>query len=116
MDKNPDKVPYKLNHSSKISWPEKLFSNLLKENNITGWVYNYQVNRYSYDFAFPELKVDIEIDGATHNLENVKRIDIERDKFTKKNGWVVVRIDAKRLYNAQELKHVLEEVQQILGR
>jgi len=33
---HPDKVPYLLNHSSRMSYPEKIFKNALIEMNITG--------------------------------------------------------------------------------
>lgn len=97
LTEHPDKVPYKLNHSSKMSYPEKIFKNALESANITGWTYNYQNGIYSYDFAFPELKIDVEIDGSTHTQEKVKKIDERRDLFSKKNGWIVVRFTAKEV-------------------
>jgi very-short-patch-repair endonuclease len=94
---HPDKVPYKLNHSSEMSYPEKIFKNALESMNITGWTYNYQNSIYSYDFAFPNLKIDVEIDGNTHTLEKVKKIDERRDLFSKENGWTVIRFTAKEV-------------------
>jgi len=94
---HPDKVPYRLNHSSKMSYPEKLFKNALESANITGWTYNFQNGIYSYDFAFPELKIDVEIDGGTHTQENVKKIDERRDIFSRKQGWKVIRFTAKEV-------------------
>lgn len=97
LNDNPDKVPYLLNHSSNMSYPEKIFKNALESSNIVGWVYNYQHGIYSYDFAFPELKIDVEIDGNSHQLEKVKKIDERRDMFSKNNGWVVLRFTAKEV-------------------
>lgn len=94
---NPDKVPYLINHSSKQSYPEQVFQNALEASNITGWIYNYQVGMYQYDFAFPELKIDVEIDGSTHELPKVKKIDERRDTFSKENGWTVLRFTAKQV-------------------
>lgn len=94
---NPDKVPYLINHSSKQSYPETIFQNALISANITGWVYNYRFGIYQYDFAFPELKIDVEIDGSTHNLPKVKKIDERRDQFSKDNGWVVIRFTAQQI-------------------
>jgi very-short-patch-repair endonuclease len=91
---NPDKVPYRINHSSKKSYPETVFENALLAVGVTGWVYNYQHGIYSYDFAWPELKIDVEIDGGTHTLEKVKAIDARRDKFSTDHGWTVVRFTA----------------------
>lgn len=95
LEENPDKVPYLLNHSSKQSWPEKIFQNALTENDIKGWVPDFRCGIYEYDFAFPELKIDLEIDRETHQQEKVKKIDERRDKWTKNNGWTIIRYSAK---------------------
>ena len=97
LTEHPEKVPYKLNHSSKMSYPEKIFKNALETVGITGWSYNYQHGIYSYDFAFPSQKLDIEIDGNTHTQENVKKIDARRDKFSIDSGWTVIRFTAKEV-------------------
>lgn len=97
LKENPNKVPYLTNHSSKISYPEKIFKNALEVSNISGWTYNYQNGIYSYDFAFIEKKIDVEIDGGTHLLEKVKKIDERRDVYSKENGWIVIRFTAKEV-------------------
>jgi very-short-patch-repair endonuclease len=94
---NPDKVPYLLNHSSKMSYPEKLFKNALDASNITGWTYNFQNSIYQYDFAFLDKKIDVEIDGGTHLTDKVKKIDARRDLFSKNDGWIVIRFTAKEV-------------------
>ncbi len=94
---NPDKVPYLLNHSSKKSYPEKLFENALISFGINGYVYNFQNGIYQYDFAFPELKIDVEIDGGTHQTEKVKAIDKRRDEWSNSQGWKVLRFTAKEV-------------------
>lgn len=94
---HPDQVPYLLNHSSKMSYPEMIFKNALESNNIIGWKYNYQNSIYQYDFAFLEQKIDVEIDGGTHLTEKVKKIDARRDKFSSENGWTVLRFTAKEV-------------------
>lgn len=43
--------------------------------------------------------IDVEIDGGTHNLDYVKAIDKKRDRFSKKNGWKVIRFTAKEVLN-----------------
>ncbi len=95
LEANPDKVPYLINHSSKKSYPEQIFENALISSGITGWVYAYQNGIYEYDFAWPEQKIDVEIDGSTHLLEKVKKIDARRDKFSQDQGWIVLRFSAE---------------------
>lgn len=97
LKENPDKVPYLINHSSKMSYPEEIFQNALIEMDIKGWVYQYRNSIYSYDFAWPKQKIDVEIDGATHQTAKVKKIDKRRDKFSSDNGWIVIRFTAKEV-------------------
>jgi very-short-patch-repair endonuclease len=99
LEENPEKVPYLLNHSSKKSYPEKLFEKELVIQKIEGWIYGYQNGIYQYDFAWPKLKIDVEIDGGTHNLEKVKKIDKKRDKFSENKGWKVIRFKAYDVKN-----------------
>jgi very-short-patch-repair endonuclease len=94
LQENPDKVPYRINHSSKESYPEKIFRNALTSAGITGWTPQYQNGIYCYDFAFVEHKIDVEIDGGTHQSDKVKRIDTRRDAWAVENGWKVIRFSA----------------------
>ena len=97
LTEHPDKVPYIVNHSSKKSWPEEVFENALRSSDIQGWIYKYRNGIYEYDFAFPLVKLDVEIDGGTHKTEKVKKIDRRRDDFSVKNGWKVLRFDAEKV-------------------
>lgn len=89
---NPDKVPYKLNHSSKISYPEQYFIDLFKKENIN-LKYHVTVGLYELDFYNENKKIDIEIDGEQHYVD--KRIinsDIRRTKYLENLGWKIYRI------------------------
>ena len=78
-------VPYKRNHSSKISFPEKYFMEVFKDLPIK---YNYQVGLYQLDFAIPEKKVYIEIDGEQHFVDKkIVEHDKERTKKLESLGW-----------------------------
>lgn len=99
LSENPDKVPYLLNHSSRNSYPAKRFRRILKDINICGWIEEYQFSRYSFDFAFPDIKLDVEIDGGTHKLPEVIAKDKERDEYSKSQGWTVLRIEAGMVNN-----------------
>ena len=92
---NPDEVPYRKYHQSKgRSYPERLFAEELTKQNITGWVQEFRNSIYTYDFAFPEFKIDVEIDGSTHGLPHVKKIDQKRDEWSRSQGWKVIRFTA----------------------
>lgn len=97
LQEHPDRVPYVINHSSKPSWPEEVFKNALLSSGIEGWEYKYRNGIYQYDFAIPGKKIDIEVDGGTHETEKVKRIDKRRDEFSRQTGWTVIRFTAKQV-------------------
>lgn len=111
LEKNPDKVPYVLNHSSKKSYPEQYFedcfSNIVKDKEI-----NYPVLRYHLDFANPSKKIYLEIDGEQHYVD--KKI-IEHDKKRTEKlanlGWNVLRIrwaEFKKLSPLEQKQRVSE--------
>ena len=72
---NPEKVPYKLNHSSKQSFPEKFFETVFINNGLI-FEKEYHVSTYWLDFCFNK-KFYVEIDGEQHYLD--KRI-VKHDK------------------------------------
>ncbi len=112
LDANPDKVPYLLNHSSKVSFPEKIFMDELNRRNITGWCYNFQVSRYTFDIAFEAIKLDVEIDGGSHLQEKVAQKDAERDAFSRGLGWTVLRFTAKEVQ--KDLKGCVDRMQEVI--
>ena len=80
---------YKLNHSSKVSYPEEYFMEVFKD---IPYKYNYQVGLYQLDFAIPERKVYVEIDGEQHYTD--KRIvehDKERTSKLESLGWKCIK-------------------------
>ncbi len=105
---HPEKVPYRLNHSSKESWLEKTMDQALKDSKIIGYIREYQKELYSYDFAFLDVKLDIEVDGQTHEQEKVKLIDTERDRLALLDGWTVLR------FTWQEIRYNLANCIEII--
>jgi len=97
LAENPDKVPYRLNHSSKRSIPELVFEKALIDYGFVkdiDFISEYPMGIYQYDFAFLNQRIDVEIDGGTHQLENVVEIDKRRDEYSLEHGWRVLRITA----------------------
>lgn len=104
LSEHPDKVPFKLNHSSKESYPEKYFREWLQKENIFS-EREYQVGLYTLDFAWPERKIYLEIDGSQHHLDWMIKHDEERTKKLSELGWVCIQ----RVYWPDYQKLNLEE-------
>ena len=72
-------------------------------------------HRFSLDFAWPEKKICIEIDGEQHErFQEQKNRDIEKDKLLKEEGWKELRKSWKEIFNSP--KEFIKEVENILGR
>jgi cyclase len=52
---------------------------------------------YILDFYCHSLKFVIEVDGSIHNLEEVKRNDIERQRLLEKDGMNVIRFSNEEI-------------------
>ena len=91
LEENPDKVPYLLNHSSKISFPEQYFIDVFKNEKIP-FSYHKQIGIYQLDFYNDELKLYIEIDGEQHFQSKSIERDLIRDKYLESLGWTGMRI------------------------
>lgn len=48
--------------------------------------------KYELDFAWPEIRLNIEVDGGEHDLPSRKLKDEQRDERLQAAGWTVVRI------------------------
>lgn len=93
LSENPDKVPYKLNHSSKESYPEKYFTELFKNEGIEV-TKSFYIGLYELDFCILDKKIDIEIDGNQHYYDDkIVESDKRRNKFLEDNGWDIIRIN-----------------------
>ena len=93
LRENPHMVPYKLNHYSKgRSYAEEYWKTILDSNNLT-YDEQYQIGPYQLDFAFVTDKIDLEIDGDQHHLDQrVVKSDIRRNEYLGTLGWKTIRI------------------------
>jgi very-short-patch-repair endonuclease len=117
LAENPDMVPYKLNHYSKgPSYPEVYWRGILDSHGIS---YNEQhhVSVYSLDFAILSKKIDLEIDGEQHYVDNrIVESDQRRTRYLEENGWTVLRIrwaDYQRLDRKEKetfVKNIIEQL------
>lgn len=101
--------------NTKPSRPENLFYEKITE---LGYYperqYRKDMGGFALDFAFPEIKLAIEIDGEYwHNLEKTKAKDRRRNYFLGvKKGWEVIHIPAKDF--TQHSEHYVWEVVQTI--
>jgi very-short-patch-repair endonuclease/rubredoxin len=113
LKENPDKNPFVIRNQNKLTYFERLLSDKLNEIGITGFLTNFSHGPYYYDLAFPTLKINIEVDGNTHNSEKRKNRDLIRDEWSISQGWRVLRIrNESVLY---ELDKVIEEILKLIG-
>src|SRR5882757_9694859 len=75
---------------------ERRLQRLLDQAGIKGWTGNYPIvvagRRFRLDVAFPELRLDIEVDGwAYHRTKEQRQADAERDNLLMQAGWRVLR-------------------------
>lgn len=107
LQEHPEKIPYRINHSSHMSYPEHYFKDLFEQENIS-LKYHLQVGLYELDFYNEEYKVYVEIDGDTHKQKKVQDIDKRKDDYLQSLGWKGMRISwanyQKLSYEEKELE------------
>lgn len=78
------------------SYPEKYFSGCIIKNKLNEQytiLEQVQASKYTLDFVFVELKLDVEIDGSQHFYKKkVIESDKRRNEYLINNGWKVYRI------------------------
>ena len=117
LEANQDKVPYVLNHSSKISYPEQYFIDLFNKENIV-LIYHQRVGRYQLDFSNKDLKVDIEIDGEQHYVDNrIIEHDKIRNEYLKNLGWKIYRIrwSTYKQLSFEDKQKIILDIKQLLN-
>ena len=76
-----------------MSYPEKWFVDIAEREGITGYVRELKFHRFFLDFAWPEKKFCIEIDGEQHErFQEQKERDIKKDILLKEEGWTELRV------------------------
>lgn len=105
--------------NNKPSYPEQWFMKVLKNEfgleKDKDYKMEFSFHKYSLDFAWPDKKLCIEIDGSQHKrFQEQKERDIEKDKLLKEEGWKELRKPWKEIFNNP--KTFIEEVKILLGR
>jgi very-short-patch-repair endonuclease len=58
------------------------------------------IEKYTVDFVCLPLKLIVEVDGYTHETEEAKKRDIERDSALSSLGYTVLRFSSWEVLNA----------------
>lgn len=87
--------------NNKNSYPEDFFIKVIEnEFQDKNYIKEFPLSIYSLDFAWPEKKKAIEIDGEQHQrFQEYKERDERKDLCAKENGWEVLRISWKEMFN-----------------
>lgn len=87
--------------NNESSYPEKFFIEVIEtEFNDKNYIKEYPISIWSYDFAWPNKKKCIEIDGEQHEkFDEYKKRDIKKDNYAKLLGWQILRIKWKDMFN-----------------
>lgn len=83
------------------SYAESFFIKVI-ENEFTNkeYVRELRAGKYFIDFAWVDLKLAIEIDGQQHErYQHQRESDVRKDAFLKEEGWLVLRIRFKDMFN-----------------
>lgn len=103
-------------HSSKMSYPEEFFAKIISnEFDDKNYIYNLLFFQYRLDFAWPNKKRCIEIDGSQHERNAAqKESDIRKDAKLADNGWKVLRIRWIDMYHnpkayIKQAKHFIDD-------
>lgn len=68
---------------------------------------------YIIDFYCHQLKLVIEVDGSIHEVEEVKKFDLERQVHLEELGLTVIRFTNDRVLN--HLENVLKEIKILIN-
>lgn len=86
------------------SYPEKWFEAVINsEFNDKNYKTELSLGKWFLDFAWPQKKRYIEIDGSQHKRNlNRQKSDIEKDTFCKSQGWTPLRLSWSYISNNKD--------------
>lgn len=109
---------------NKTSYAEKFFIKVLDSNGFSGkYIHEFKILKCKYtnesgnwflDFYFPELNIDLEIDGKQHDYEDRKIHDQKRDAILVQNGFRVYRIKWRHLTKQENKDYIKNEIEKLL--
>jgi very-short-patch-repair endonuclease len=99
--------PEPANPAPKESKLERRFVQQLTDAGISGWQRNYYFlgdRDLELDFAWPETRLAVEVQGMAHRIKGKFRRDIEKRALALLAGWRVLEVDGAAIRDGRALK------------
>lgn len=110
MKEHPENTAWR---QKNVSYPEQCFINMLHDYGFDRkyLIYKeYSVFPYFIDFAFIDMKLAVEVDGAQHLEPERAERDRKKDNLLVENGWSVIRFTASDVMrNSSMVADILKE-------
>ena len=85
--------PHEIDRPPTRSHLEREFLRLITQAGLPQPLVNHRFGPYLLDFYWPEQRLIVETDGATHHHNRARRRDRQRDEALRRDGMKVVRFD-----------------------
>jgi len=74
----------------------------------------HTVRRWRFDFAWPQIRLAIEIDGSgAHTHDRGKRLDQQKRNAALELGWRVLAYPARETVTAKRRERIVEQIQRV---
>lgn len=84
----------------------------IAQHEIPGLIPQFEISSYRVDFALPEKKIAIELDGHDyHKTKEQRTFDAQRERDLQKLGWTVIRFTGTEIY--RNVHRCIKDIKQI---
>lgn len=90
----------------RIKLPKAHLARDMRAEHLPAAVRQYIVNpdrRWRLDFAWPGIKVAVEVDGEVHRIAERFHSDIEKHAWLTLNGWTLLRVGGREVRSGQAI-------------
>lgn len=74
----------------------------------------FDTRKFACDFAWPELRLIVEVDGEVHRIKSRFHADIEKHALLVLDGWTVLRVGGREVRSGLAIEWVREMLAQRL--